>query len=424
MITIGLDFGTHQSKVCIERREGAELGYEFFMFNDADGTERFTLPSIIRVDNQNRLSYGYLPKDKKKGKLIRYFKQATFTNANHRIDKMDAVYYSIWYIAYILFDIEERFGQDFAVQMGVPSDGQIFSDQKILAVRILLSAYRLVEDVFENDKEFFIQSTKQDLLDVTEFLPYSKEKKEEYNLLVFPEAYACLMPLVSSAKIATGMSLMVDIGGGTTDISFFTIENDRPQVYKYYSINKGLNYLTDADKYTDNDERQDSNVHDDSEINYNRLGSFTIEIRGKCRQLRENLIKEFKSQSELPVERLTDALRARPIVYSGGGSTFRRLRNKYLGFNDIIQISEKEWHSEVMKDMDRIATLKLCPILSTAYGLSIGVADDDIKCKSFRDIFDGVRRWKVEKSQIKSFVYGHSISSYGFDYGTDYDAFK
>ena len=42
------------------------------------------------------------------------------------------------------------------------------------------------------------------------------------------------------------MSLMIDIGGGTTDISFFTIEDNKPQVYDFYSINKGLNYLTGA----------------------------------------------------------------------------------------------------------------------------------------------------------------------------------
>ena len=65
--------------------------------------------------------------------------------------------------------------------------------------------------------------------------------KEEYGLLVFPEAYACLNPLISQGKLATGMSLMIDIGGGTTDISFFTIENNKPQVYDFYSINKGLN---------------------------------------------------------------------------------------------------------------------------------------------------------------------------------------
>ena len=41
MITVGLDFGTHQSKVCIEKKEGAELSYEFFRFKDADGKKQW-----------------------------------------------------------------------------------------------------------------------------------------------------------------------------------------------------------------------------------------------------------------------------------------------------------------------------------------------------------------------------------------------
>ena len=61
MITVGLDFGTHQSKVCIEKKEGAELSYEFFMFKDADGKKQFTLPSIIHVDSSGHMTYGYLP---------------------------------------------------------------------------------------------------------------------------------------------------------------------------------------------------------------------------------------------------------------------------------------------------------------------------------------------------------------------------
>ena len=93
---------------------------------------------------------------------------------------------------------------------------------------------------------------------------YRKELKDEYGMLVFPEAYACLMPLVKSAKIASGMSLMVDIGGGTTDISFFTIENRSPQVYAFYSINKGLNFLTAAEIQIS--KRADSNVKNENEI--------------------------------------------------------------------------------------------------------------------------------------------------------------
>ena len=116
----------------------------------------------------------------------------------------------------------------------------------MLAVRILLSAYRLVEEVFENDKEVFLNMTEKELKTVTELVPYNREKKDEYSILVFPEAYACLMPLVKSEKIAQGMSLMIDIGGGTTDISFFTIMDKKPRIYDFYSVDKGLNFLTDA----------------------------------------------------------------------------------------------------------------------------------------------------------------------------------
>ena len=35
MITVGLDFGTHQTKVCIEDKEGVELNYSFMKFFDA-----------------------------------------------------------------------------------------------------------------------------------------------------------------------------------------------------------------------------------------------------------------------------------------------------------------------------------------------------------------------------------------------------
>lgn len=160
-----------------------------------------------------------------------------------------------------------------------------------------------------------------------------------------------------------------------------------------------------------------------TEINANRQSAFTSDLNQICINLREDLKKEFKKQSELPIQRLTDALSARPLVYSGGGSTFGKLRQPHLGFRDIIHISEKEWNSVAIKDMDIIRSRNLCPILSTAYGLSISVTDDKIRCKSFRDIFDEVRKWTVEKKP-KKYVYGGSISSDGFDYGIDWDALK
>jgi hypothetical protein len=37
MITVGLDFGTHQTKVCIEDKQGAETHYKFQRFRNLNG---------------------------------------------------------------------------------------------------------------------------------------------------------------------------------------------------------------------------------------------------------------------------------------------------------------------------------------------------------------------------------------------------
>jgi len=291
--------------------------------------------------------------------------------------------------------------------------------KKRLGARLLASAYRLVEDVFKNDKAEFLATPEAELRQKTVISDYSKELKDEYQFLFFPEAYACLMPLVQSEKIATGMSLMVDIGGGTTDISFFTIKDNHPQVYDFYSINKGLNFLTEADLRHD-DHRANSNVEDASEINPVRMQTYINDVNTVHNKLIGKLLREFHRQTELRTERLMNALKARPIIYTGGGSTFSTLRSSYGGFKDVIHISDEQWKTEVVDDMRRIKSFGLCPILSTAYGLSISVPNDDIRCESFQDIFSNIRGAEEERK----YVYGSGISSYGFDYGTDYDAYK
>lgn len=421
MITIGLDFGTHQTKVCAEYKNGVELNYTFFTFLDSTGKQQYTLPSIIHRRPDGRMDYGYIPANSK-GEIIRYFKQATFTSSNIGLKQADAMYYSVWYLAFILFDLEEKYGTEFTIQMGVPTDGSRLTHQKQLAVRLLAAAYKLVEEVFENDKQAFLDKTWGELWDMTKIPDYSINLKEEYGILVFPEAYACLMPLISSSKVTNGMSLMVDIGGGTTDISFFTIIDHKPRVYDFTSVNKGLNYLTLAERRV-RDTRTDSNIKISSEIDKTRKGDFTNSVNQVCVNLINKLRSEFKRQCNLRVERLMDALKTRPIIYTGGGSTFHELRKGYGGFKDVIHISQKEWRTKAIIDMKKIEILGLCPILSTAYGLSISVPDDNIKCSPFRDIFESIRGLEEENS--KKTVDSNFGSAYGgFNYADDWDAWK
>ena len=404
MITIGLDFGTHQTKICIEDKEGVELNYTFMKFEDTYHRQFYTLPSIIGVGKDGLLSYGYLPR-KYDGRIIRYFKQS--------------------YIAYILFDLEKMYGMEFTIQMGAPTDSSHVNVVKAIATRIIASAYKLVEDVFANDKEKFLATPMKELVDMTELVPYSEEIKDEYGLLVFPEAYACLKPLISQGKLSRGMSLMIDIGGGTTDISFFTIEGHKPQVYDFYSINKGLNFLTDANENSHNGTTV--NIQDPSEINQGRKNVLINEIQQICSNLWYKLVHEFKEQTELEIYRLSDALKNRPLVYCGGGSTFKNLRVCYEGYKDMKLISYKEWNFRSIKDIEEIIDDGLCPILSTAYGLAISVENDKISMKPFRDIFEKMRDSEEENAHKKKSEYNSTYRTFGrggFSYTDDYDAMK
>ena len=409
MITVGLDFGTHQTKVCVEHKDGVELSYTFMKFVDTYHRDFYTLPSLVGVGKDGMLSYGFLPR-RYDGRIIRYFKQSTFRPHPSGMPQVNAMYFSTWYLAYILFDLEEKYGQEFTIQMGAPTDSGHVHQVKVIATRIIASAYKLVEDVFANDKEKFLTTPMKELTELTELVPYSQEIKDEYGLLVFPEAYACLKPLISQGKLATGMSLMIDIGGGTTDISFFTIEDNKPQVYDFYSINKGLNYLTGANE--GNQTGTEINVRDASEINNGRRNVYINEVNQVCDNLRSKLQREFKLQTGLNMHRLLD------------GSTFKTLRVSYGGYQDKKQISHKEWNVKSIKDIDEIIDEELCPILSTAYGLAISTENDNIVMKPFRDIFEGVRGYEEEHHHKTSRDTTFGSAYGGFSYADDWDAWK
>ena len=425
MKTVGLDFGTHQTKICVEEREDVETHYSFHQFTDKDHRLHYTLPSIICICPDGRLKYGFVD-HVKDGSIKRYFKQAAFLDVNSRHIKLwEAARYSIWYLAYILFDLEELYGQDFTIQMGAPSDSNGIDDKKAIAVSILASAYRLVEDVFKHDKKAFLHATYDELLEKTEIVRFSDKVKRTYGILVFPEAYACLMPLIGKGKISYGMNLVIDIGGGTTDISFFTIEKNQqsdkyhPQVYDFFSINKGLNYLTDTDDstYTNIDEM----IHffNEKKITKQRKDTFFHDIDNVCERLMDGLRWEWKLQTELNMYRLYEQLKDRPIIYTGGGSTIKSLHRTFMGFKETHNITYDVWQSKNFDDKSIFEDDTLCPILSTAYGLSISVNNDKIEKKTFRDIFKGQRGMKEEDAGS---TFGSAYG--GFNYANDWDAWK
>lgn len=422
--TIGLDFGTHQTKICVEEKDRLETRYSFVTFKDNKGRESYVLPSIIRINSNGKLSYGYI-EEGVPGTIVRYFKQATFTeNTSIWNNRVNAEYYTIWYLAYIIFLLEEKYGTDFSLNFGIPTDNDRYAFLKRKAISLILSAYRLVEEVYQNEIERFLDENITSLMANTELLAYSDEKKEEFGLLVFPEAYACLRPLAAKGRITSGMNLMVDIGGGTTDISFFTMEKEKetdktakPQIYELLSAPIGLNFLTKAEEQLDSG-KVDSNVDTNAKLDWIRKAEYIDKISDICYRLRQRILKLYDNSTKLNRDRITQALKDRLIIYTGGGSTFSSLRRSYDGFTDIKHITTHEWGTQSFDEMEEIS--KLCPILSTVFGLSISATTDKFKTKPLNELFkhlvdaeEGAYDDVVTDPRAKSYKYNWLYKDYG-----------
>lgn len=461
-IKVGLDFGTHQTKICVQRvpDEGrGEPSYEFFQFTDLKGSKQYFLPSVIQINDDDTLSYGYVDSARMKAEpdepikqgvqledefdvaemaeklyekyattenqledmyvlsqmlkirlqkikarnaqkneeaerqydmqmrdykgsknVFRYFKQATFIGGEwNRATIISNRTLCVWYLAYIIFLLEEKYGTNFSINMGIPTDEETYEVKKRLAVEILATSYYLVEDVYKNDFKSFLNEKYQDLLAKTENKMYSKELKDEYWINIFPEAYASLTALTSRGKLPTGMSLTADIGGGTTDISFFTIEDGLPMIYKFWSIPRGLNYVADRSGFDYADGDFSKRAHQEVIDKFNR----------KKHELVYNLVKDLQrkiqDETSIPVQNLRDALKDRILVYSGGGSTYGFLTKPIDTFTDIHVIDASIWNEENIKDKATVS--KLSVLLTTAYGLSVSVSDEDVKLKSYSSLF-------------------------------------
>lgn len=508
MVVVGLDFGTHQTKICIEDRSDAyNPVYKFWKFDTPEGLS-YTFPSVIQVNNDDTLTYGYvdkscvkemginagqepqmpniskpvmsftetepklkLPEKPKEGKkdwkdvlaslnggvsqeetewkkacekakldydqdlhiwkrrynkaketydqevaaydkamqryeeehkewetkmadkfpaIFRYFKQATFSNGVWKYD-IDSQLLSIWYIAYILFDLEVEYGQTFSIQMGFPTDAQRLERRRTHAYRLLLSAYHLVENVFEGDKDAFLLSTYQELKEKTEIISPTLEKIEEYGVIALPEAYANLVTATEQGHIEKGISFVVDIGGGTTDISLFEIdEKNAPNIYGYTSIDKGINFIIESANQEADIWKMNSLDDIPSDKRKASVEALLDEVRSACLATIKEIGKAF-DKIDLDKSALFDALKNRIIVYSGGGSTYDLLCNRVLQFTDVRKMDQKIWGGFTFDKAEEVRVKSLAPILSTALGLSVQRNKDDgdtIKVLETRTIFD------------------------------------
>lgn len=333
--------------------------------------------------------------------VFRYFKQAVFSSYKWTYE-ISARTLCVLYLSNIIFKLEEKHGSEFSIQMGVPASENNFIRLKEFASGLLIQAYRMVEVVFGNDYEKFLNTPFEELVSMIPEFEYSFDLKEDYGIMILPEAYAAIRSLTNNSRIPEGMSIMLDIGGGTTDISFFVIEEKgEPHVYHYASLAKGLNFFLE---YGENMRSKDFTI---------KKGLDQID-----KVLFEQAYKEYKNNIDSVVLDLTrflhsdfiirgfnksnfiKAMRGRPAVYTGGGSYDSRLRQSILDFTDVKQIEKKNLAIPNVVDEQKV-TIPYS-ILGTAYGLSIQRDDDEVTVSKREDFFGDLTNKDEKEDRLKA----------------------
>ena len=272
--------------------------------------------------------------------------------------------------------------------MGVPTDDKNYRQKQELGTRILVIAIHLVEDVYENDLRAFLGEKVDDLLAKTELQPFTDEDKDIYWINIFPEAYASLIGLTSRGKLSEGMSINADIGGGTTDISFFIVKNRIPRIYKYWSIPRGLNYIAEMSGFDYSEKDFIKNARKDIIKKFNHKKEEIVY------NLERKLVDMVRERGILK-SNLFNALKDRILVYNGGGSTYSEISTPINLFSDVKIADADLWSEEIVKDKSKVG--KLFNLLTTAYGLSVSEDDSEVELCDFDKLLSSIE--KVDRNE-------------------------
>ncbi len=513
---VGIDFGTHQTKVCIEDALNKRVPvYEFLEYSKPNGTKTVLLPSIVQINKDHTVSYGFadpadaliivndgntppekevipepqyrpipsepkyesLPKrpesqntgylavlekllpisetmrkwkqecatveraneyrkqawlnSKREAKRaneqlrkdweqrvkvaeeeyrqqyaewekdvqqsaqmrFRYFKQASFyPNSTPWHYSYAPETLSTLYLAYVCLCIRNRIGYDFTVQLGAPmgTNKKLSEQQKYAAKRMWNKAVYLANQY--KSAENYIKVSIEELMDVLNKFNYLTSPST-----VIPEASAGLLAIRD--KLGTGMFLLVDIGGGTTDIAMCSVDSEKTiGIHKVFSMNKGLNYVfeeyqkkhTDLSTSTIHNIFQETNGKKDFSQSIN---NYHMELHNKIEQLVNAIISSFLSANRskgYDRSNIEKAMNRKPIYLCGGGSIYDKMRE--FSTTDLY-FSDKNLINKFLLNVEHIGNAggipdELYPILATSYGLAKQIEMEEIDEKPLEKFFN------------------------------------
>lgn len=505
---IGFDLGTHQTKICVQDATNpAEKTYQFLEFDMSDGSRTVLFPSIVQVNGDHTVSYGYANEDncliiggncgekpklelveepvapvlplyvapksypskpkfdpwldnlkKLKGQktdldlweekcraiddstkknwereclkikeayqkqvaeirrkndtikeryekdlekwekasrpeklIFRYFKLHALTgvgNWNCREVRSDDV--CVWYIAYILLKLKENYGEDISIQFGVPCGASGNQRDKAITkrtYRVYIAAQDLA-DKFDNIEEY-LGTPYERLLELTKYKWIDDDVINEYAFDDLPEAFAGLVAVTLQKKLDKGFHLLVDIGGGTTDMALFCINHDnwKPDVIYVTSFPNGINHILEETSSVCKlplEILQETFLHNPSQHNFkNPIRSYQSILRHEGEDVSNKIKKSFTGSFYHHGRRLSEleaALKNQPVIFGGGGGAFHELHIPLQSFTDILRINKG------ILGIRNLLTYgideKTFTILATSYGLASYEKDygETLKC--------------------------------------------
>lgn len=374
----------------------------------------------LKEYNYKRNQFNYLKLDevgciKEERLVFHYFKFALYSKEIKWFHQLDQETISIWYLCNVLFLLRNKLGEDFYTQMGIPCgiDKKFQLHQKQKALCLLKSAYDLLEH-YQNHESFLNAEYGELFIHTRKNLNITDDDLLKYGINVLPEAYAGLVSLTQKRRLPKGMNLLIDIGGGTTDIAFFTItDDDLPDIHSVQSIHKGLNFIYENFAYSLKDHnivklQLASSYYNQNPLKFKKsISLYRNELNNSVKLIIGQVKDSFLTSSiihGLHISRLNQALNNRPVIFSGGGSTLKEILGNVENFSDIRKIN---------RDLLSISTLKsilnddkLFPILATAYGLSIPV-ENDIVLTDIGNIFNHII---PSENANNSWDYNHGIT--------------
>ena len=306
--------------------------------------------------------------------IYRYFKIASFSKSYTWEREIDSIKISIMYLAYVLFQIYKTVDEDSTVQMGIPqsiSDTAHSRWQVNNADRIFYAAYRMYKS-FESEADF-LNAKLPDLLEIAGRDFTEPDYETEPGLLVLPEAFASLITLTKEGKISRGLTLLMDIGGGSTDISLFNVIEKRgeyvPNISHILSVHKGLNhlfrlYVEDNENMTIEDARNAFQKKPDDFEDY--IFVFRKELAKEIQDKIYFPLIEAAKRSGITITQIKDALYTRPVIYTGGGGVYDAFIDTMYVFTDPMSMSKDFVSLKNITNKD--LTDEELSILSVSYG--------------------------------------------------------